>query len=278
VRRLLLSGCVLLAVAVPLLVWANAEIELRSQPNSIRMVDHAPARPLDVSLDPSGQPYDVWLPKESRVARRPLMALHAPSRRVLFMGGEYVMYAEAGSAEPVLLAERPGRRYPVDAIWLHHARPRFVRTVGVVVVERTGAIARWQVLPRTGYVTDGGVGGITTPEWAARSKGDENAVSRLYRSELVDKGHAWFASDVDGHDGLDSLVFDNGYGDGFFPAIAGYDAAGRRLAVVLWSFAVPWRLAFPDGRPPADVTRRERVLARCIEGAQKVDGNTCLVR
>ena len=44
----------------------------------------------DVTLDPEGRPYDAWLIPGTRVARRPLAVLHAPSRHVLFMGGEYL--------------------------------------------------------------------------------------------------------------------------------------------------------------------------------------------
>ena len=46
--------------------------------------------------------------------------LHAPSRRVQLMGGEYLASAgldETNRGTPVTLGERPGRRYPVHAIW-----------------------------------------------------------------------------------------------------------------------------------------------------------------
>jgi len=71
---------------------------------------------LDVTTDPRGRPYDVALRRGATVSRRPLAVLHAPSRHVLFMGGEATPYVKAGEYEPVTLAERPGRRYPVHAI------------------------------------------------------------------------------------------------------------------------------------------------------------------
>jgi hypothetical protein len=229
---------------------------------------------LPVSLDPSGRPYDTVLFRDARVVRRPLTALYAPSNRVLVMGGEYVMFAKAGEYDALELARR---RYPVEAIWLDRPGRTLDRIVGVVLVEREGAVRRWQQLARAGYVTDGGVGGITTPEWAALSKGEDNEVSRLYGRELVDKGRQWFVADIDGHEGLETLVFSNGYGDGYFPAIAGYDETGRRVHIVLWSVATPWRLAFPEGTPPRQVTQRERELARCLAGKRRVNGYRCRV-
>jgi hypothetical protein len=127
-------------------------------------------------------------------------------------------------------------------------------------------------------VTDGGVGGITTPEWAAEPKGEQNDVSRLYSSELVDQARPWFVADVDGYEGTDSLVFSNGFGDGHFPSVAGYDAAGRRLEIVLWSASAPRRLAFPQGAPPTQVIGRERELAACLAGRRLVNGSHCRVR
>ena len=175
------------------------------------------------------------------------------------------------------LADRYGRQYAVEAIWLDRKGTTLDTIVGVVLVERDGEVRRWQELERVGYVTDGGVGGVTTPEWAELTKGQDNEVSALYESELVDKARQWFVADVDGHEGLDTLVFSNGYGDGYFPAVAGYDAAGRRLAIVLWSVATPWRLAFPRGSPPPQVTERERELAECLAGKRRVNGYRCRV-
>ena len=276
-RRIVLPSCLALGVGIALVAWLNARFDPARPPALTPVQPSAESRPLDVSLDPSGRPYDEWLLPGARVVRRPLTALHAPSRQVLFMGGEYVMYAKSGEYDPVLLAERPGRRYHGDAIWLDRKGTMLDTIVGVVLVERDGVVERWKQLRRAGYVTDGGVGGITTPEWAAAEKGEENEVSRLYWSELVDKARQWFVADVDGHDGTDSLVFSNGYGDGYFPAVAGYDAAGRRLEIVLWSIAAPWRLAFPEGTPPPQVTQRENELADCLAGKRRVDGYRCRV-
>ena len=224
---------------------------------------------LDVTVDPSGHPYDVALGSGAKVERRPLAILHAPSRRVLFLGGEATPYVKAGEYEPVTLAERPERRYPVHAIWVREAR--YDSIVGVVIVERDTPVFRWQQLQRAAYGTDGGVGGITTVEWAARPKELENVVSRLYDEELIERSRQSFTADVDGHEGVDTIVFANGFGDGGFPSIAGYDASGARAEIVLWTIAAPWRLAFPTGTPPPEVTRREKTLAACLDGRRTVE-------
>ena len=224
---------------------------------------------LDVTVDPSGHPYDVALGGRAKVERSPLAILHAPSRRVLFLGGEATPYVKAGEYEPVTLAERPERRYPVHAIWVRGTR--YDSIVGVVIVERDTRVVRWQQLQRVAYGTDGGVGGITTVEWAARPKELENVVSRLYDEELIESSRQSFTADVDGHRGVDTIVFANGFGDGGFPSIAGYDASGARAAIVLWTIAAPWRLAFPTGTPPPEVTRREKTLAACLDGRRTVE-------
>ena len=46
---------------------------------------------------------------------------------------------------------------------------------------------------------------------------------------------------------MDTIAFSNGWGDGSFPSLAGYDASGARAAIVLWSVVAPWRIAFPEG-------------------------------
>jgi hypothetical protein len=194
------------------------------------------------------------------------------------MGGEETMYVRAGDHPTVTLAERPGRRYRVDAIWVREAYPTFMfrSPVAIVIVERDAPVVRWRE-DGYGYGTDAGLGAVTTAEWVARPKGDETAMSRVYWDELVDKQRLTVTADMDGHDGLDTVVFSNGFGDGGFPSVAGYDAAGRRAQIVLWTAIVPWRLAFTEGAPPPQVTRRERALAACLAGRRRVDGARCRV-
>jgi hypothetical protein len=237
----------------------------------------APSAPvvLDVTLDPSGRPYDVALPKGATLERRPLAVLHAPSRDVVFLGGEGVPYVTAGEYATVTLAERPGRSYPVHAIWMAH--PAGNTIVGVVVVERDARVVRWRQIDRAAYVTDGGLGGITTVEWAATDKSLDNEVQRRWETELIDKGRQSFAIDADGVPGIDTIAFANGLGDGGFPSIGGYDTAGRRVAIVLWSIVAPWRLAFPEGRPPPQVRQREKALAACVAGRRKLGAVPCRV-
>jgi hypothetical protein len=254
--------------------WVVTLPERTASATSAPLGSPAPRAPVEVSLDPSGRPYDEHLRPRASMERRRLTIVRAPSRRVLFMGGEETMYVRAGEHTPVELAERPGRRYPVDAIWLREPfRKRFFESiVGVVLVERETPVVRWRELHRVAYGTDAGLGAITTPEWAALPKGDKNPIDRLYWSHLVDAGRLWTQGDVDGHDGIDTVIFSNGFGDGGFPSIAGYDAAGRRAEIVLWTIVAPWRIAFPEGTPPTQVTQREKALAACLAGRRTIDG------
>lgn len=227
-----------------------------------------------VTVDGSGRPYDVPLPSGATVERRRLAVLHAPSRKVIFLGGEAVPYVKAGEYEPVTLAERPGRTYPVDAIWVD-TRNSYDNIVGVVIVERDTPVRRWRQLERVAYGTDGGLGGITTVEWAAKEKSLDSDVQRRWEEELVDKGRQSFAIDADGVEGIDTIAFANGFGDGGFPSIAGYDAQGRRSAIVLWTIVAPWRLAFREGEPPPQVTARESALGACLTGRRTIGGARC---
>jgi Protein of unknown function (DUF4241) len=240
-----------------------------------------PANPpewLDVTLDPSGRPYDEPISRSGRIDRRPLAVLHAPSRRVLFMGGEETMHARPGTHQPVTLAERAGRRYPVHAIVLHDPKRHYRDTiVGVVIVERDTRVVRWRE-EGPGYGTDAGLGSITTVEWAARRPGAKNPLVRLYWKRFVDQSRRSVTADVDGHRGTDTVIFSNGFGDGGFPSVAGYDASGRRAQMVLWTIVAPWRVAFPEGRPPPQVTKRENELAQCLAGKRRVElGMRCRV-
>jgi hypothetical protein len=237
------------------------------------------ARYVEVTLDPSGRPYDRSLDKEGSIDRRRLTVLHAPSRRVVFLGGEHVPWVKPGEIEPVLLAERPGRRYRVDAIWRTErlGTKLYEDIVGVVIVERDTRVERWRELQRVGYGTDAGLGAITTVEWPARGAEHPDEAERMYET-LFDMHGPFRVADADGNAGTDTVVFSNGFGDGGFPAVAGYDAAGRRAQIVLWTIVAPWRLAFPVGIPPPQVTQREEELIDCLAGRRTVDdGARCRV-
>jgi hypothetical protein len=280
-RPYVIAGLVVLAVVA--FAYARGEgVQKADDPAGIVAPPTPQAPPpefIDVTVDPSGRPYDRSLQKGGSIERRPLAVLHAPSRRVLFLGGESVPWMPEGESAPITLAERPQRRYRVDAVWRREriGGKRYEDIVGVVIVERDTPVVRWRELERVGYGTDAGLGAITTPEWAARREAHPEDGDRLYE-RLIDMSGRYFVDDVDGHEGADTLVFSNGYGDGGFPAVAGYDAAGKRSQIVLWTIAAPWRLAFPEGEPPPQVTKREETLAACLAGRRTVElGMRCRV-
>jgi hypothetical protein len=227
---------------------------------------------IDVNLDPAGRPYDVSVRPGATIERRRLTVIHAPSRRVAFLGGEEVPYPYLDKPKTIQLAERAGRLYPVDAIRLSE-RSGAARIVGVVIVERDTPVTRWRTLLETAYGTDAGLGAITTREWLNKPEGRGGNVLARHLDNWPKAG--FYADDVDGHPGVDTVVFDNGFGDGGFPGIAGYDASGARAAIVLWTIIAPWRLAFPQGEPPQRVTQREDALAACLAGRRTIDGAHC---
>jgi hypothetical protein len=226
-----------------------------------------------VSLDPAGRPYDVETTRGEALERRPLAVLHAPSGKVLFLGGEYMLDPFVDhNRNQVTLGNRKGRRYPVHAIW-RVTRDGYQEIVGVVIVERDRPVVRWDELHDTAYGTDAGLGAITTREWAALPEDERHDHER----KLVDWSGQSAAFDLDRHPGIDTIGFSNGFGDGGFPSVAGYDASGARAAIVIWSVVAPWRLAFPEGKPPPQVTQRENEFAACLAGRRKVGGSTCRV-
>jgi hypothetical protein len=277
-RRIWIVSALLLVLLVVAGFEAGRRFVWDDEPVRVATTEAARPKPFvwDVLLDPQGRPYDAPLFLGSTLARRPLTVLHAPSGQVLFMAGERLPFPDAG-APGATLAKRPNRRYPVDAIWEVREKSGLESIVGVVIVERDTPIVRWRVLHKTAYVTDGGVGGITTSEWAARGSSQENELGRLYTSELNEKGRQYFTADVDGHAGVDTIAFLNGWGDGVFPSIAGYDASGHRVEIVLWTKVVPWRLAFPAGKPPSLITAAEDDFAECLAERRLVEGFRCRV-
>jgi hypothetical protein len=63
---------------------------------------------LNVTLDPSGRPDDRSLRQGGSVSRRPLTVPHAPSRRVLFLGGESVPGCRRGRPRRSCSPTAPG--------------------------------------------------------------------------------------------------------------------------------------------------------------------------
>jgi hypothetical protein len=274
-RRLGLGLCAIGGV-VTAVVLAQPLLDYRwSRKPAAQGTTNTPTVPLNVMLDPAGRPYDLALPRRATIERRRLATLVAPSRRVVTLGGEEVPYVKTGDHESLTLAARPRDAYPIDAIWVTHPDLGYDEIVGVVITERESPVARWQELRSVAYGTDAGLGAITTVEWTERPKAYPNELSRLYDEELIERERRWFSADVDGEPGTDTVVFSNGFGDGGFPSVAGYDASGDRVEIVLWTTVAPWRLAFPTGTPPRQVTEREQELAACLAGRRTIDGFRC---
>src|SRR5262249_36498206 len=72
-RRIPLPSCLVLAASLALAAWLDRHWS-HAPPAALTPV--VSTRPLDVSVDPSGRPYDAVLLREDRVVMRPLTVLH----------------------------------------------------------------------------------------------------------------------------------------------------------------------------------------------------------
>jgi len=171
--------------------------------------------------------------------------LKLPSGRLLESGGEYM----GADGKPVRVASRPGP-YPWFLILETDARtgqesPAFAQ----LVLDPAHPPVRWVEDGRFGFVTDGGVGFIGSPEAA-----DALSHAHPYRryQAWARTGTLCFAYQA--RDGARAVVYSNGIGDGGYPGAAGLDSRGRLVAVT-WQFGEPWALGGFPGRPPRDVLR-----------------------
>jgi len=180
-----------------------------------------------------------------------------PSGRLLVTGGEYL----GADGRPADLGVEPGR-YPWFLILAE--RPRFAEPIfAQLVLDPKSRPVRWADDRRFGWVTDGGVGFIGSPESAATLSilhtNWDRLTSGLKKSPCVAYANA---------KGRNFVVYRNGFGDGGFPGTAGYDARGRLVAVTWLLGPEPWVLGGLPGTPPVWVRKiiacRLRLIAQGV--------------
>jgi hypothetical protein len=218
------------------------------------------AAELGIPLDPDGHPYDA--PTDGGTAStRPYATLHIAGGRLRVLDGNALeVFPDAEEAVGVTF---PGQdELKVDIVWEKY--PQHGSAVLGVLVHppHSPAVAHWGRY-RDAYGTDGGVGGITSAAVTARAT---SLGFHRWAAPKVDYNKQITLLNLDGRPGNDSMVFDNGYGDGGYPMSEGRDAGGRLVALLIWDPRYPWRLAVPEGTPPPDVVAREHQIADCIAG------------
>ncbi|HEX6701500.1 MAG TPA: hypothetical protein VF101_12305 [Gaiellaceae bacterium] len=183
-----------------------------------------------------------------------------PSGRLLVTGGEYL----GADSKPADLGVKPGR-YPWFLILARYKRfdePIFAQ----LVLDPARRPVRWADDRRFGWLTDGGVGFIGSPESARtlsiRNTNWDRMTAGLEKSPCVAYADAR---------GRNFVVYRNGFGDGGFPGTAGFDGRGRLVAVTWLLGPEPWVLGGLPGTPPAWVRKiiacRRRLIARGVSRA-----------
>src|SRR5262245_56855730 len=143
--------------------------------------------PLEVSVDPSGRPYDEWLRPGATLSTEPLTALTLPGGKAVITDGIQLGWLDGEYADQAGdLGD--GARYPLDAVWLHdHA---YKSVAGLVLVVSDQPVATWSAF-ESAYGTDGGLGVITSTEYlevnADRSAEEQERASYDWLDRLGDK-------------------------------------------------------------------------------------------
>lgn len=232
--------------------------------------------PLDVTLDPDGRPYDVAIDDAVTLEREQVGRLVVPDGKLRVVDGISIgvsineMYPEEFQPVDFPITDIEHGVTELDVAVMFEVS-NFTVPLGIRadipgrVVERWGD---WEFA----YGTDGGLGGLVTQSLIgiAREKEWDVDTQPITFEDVPDSSDYFFA-DMDGIPGDDYLTFSNGFGDGGFPMAKGYDEAGDIVALVVWDNRYPWRLAVPDGTPPATVTAREAEFQRCIDDLTLVE-------
>lgn len=231
--------------------------------------------PLDVTFDDDGRPFDVPLPDGFEVIREDLVRLQLPSGWVAITPGEALPWLEADDPELVRVHLGDPGRYLVEVVWLQLAEaPDTRRPAGLILRASDQPVHRWERFEYA-YGTDAGIGAISTPEYHRRNAGRnfealEAGDAYALGDRFIDSDEPILIDDLDGVSGPDTILFDNGFGDGGYPQTRGVDADGRLAAVAIWHLIAPWRLANLEGTPPPDVTTRESEMIDCLRGQREV--------
>lgn len=200
------------------------------------------SQPLDV------EPPDTWQGYE--IVRVADLAL--PAGIMLESDGNWL----GDGGEPVRIAE-PGT-YPFFMAISVHETYR-VPALGQLVFDPSSEPVRWVEDERLGFGTDGGTGWLGSPASAHTLAPNASEIDHQAWSLVGDTLNEIYRTDDEfctiweRDDGSNFVHYSNGWGDGFFPAAAGYDAAGNLVAVTWFYGSGSWVLAGIPGVPPRPV-------------------------
>jgi hypothetical protein len=208
-----------------------------------------------------GVVYDLEVPEGwtgARVVRAGDLAL--PSGRLIAASGGEMAYPL--ELRPVDLGV-DGGSYPVNLL-IARFDSGDRRVAFAEIVLRDEPIVRWAGSAALSFGTDGGDGGYISAE-ASRYAGTGDG---QWLFEAIERAAALptfpLCEQVRFPERAPAnvIMFQTGWGDGFYPTAIGYDAGGRPSAVVTFCLVIPWRLAGLPGTPPRQVLDEERRRGR----------------
>lgn len=232
--------------------------------------------PLDVTLDPTGHPYDVAIDDTVQLRSERIGHFVVPEGKLRVADGISIgvsineTWAEEFQHVDFPVTDTEHNVTELDVIMLFEVRS-YTAPLGVRAEIPGRSVQRWGDW-EFAYGTDGGLGGLVTQsliDVAREQEWDMDTQPVTFDDDPAVSDY--FFADMDGVTGDDYLTFSNGFGDGGFPMAKGYDEAGDIVALIVWDNRYPWRLAVPDGTPPATVTAREAEFRRCIDDPTLVE-------
>lgn len=229
------------------------------------------AAELDIPVDPQGRPYDSGslLYGADRVDREPVASLVIPDGELRVMDGNHIEVDPAFFGDEATVVDFDTEELVADVVWERFDDRGASTVLALVLSVPDATVERWQPL-EFAYGTDGGLGGVTSQAVieVAETLPDDD-VDLFIDDYDFEAQVSHF--DLDGQPGTDTIVFANGFGDGGFPMSRGLDTSGRLVALAITDTRYPWRLAFPEGTPPLDITQREDEIAECLAGERDVE-------
>jgi hypothetical protein len=164
--------------------------------------------------------------------------LALPSGRLL-VADVFALVVDPTEMPSLELAGSPDR----VPVCLHLARydPPDERVAFVHLQVDQSPVTRWVEV--SAFAVDGGTGGIASPEAVLATGPGFEATLQQYIEVLehhTTPSWSWLDITTDAVTGANIIGFSTGFGDGRFPVVAGYDADGRVVSVVLDHLVVPW--------------------------------------
>lgn len=143
-----------------------------------------------------------------------------------------------------------------------------------LVIEPDTPPVRWEDDDRFGFGTDAGMGYVGSPRAVPlplEERFDENLMWWFFQDAALDPCFQYRNDE-----GANFVLFENGYGDGFFPGAAGYGPDGQLVAIT-WFFGwESWVLAGIPGDLPAPVEELIDCRQRLVdEGIPYADTAWC---